>query len=531
MTGKNSESLDKAVLKDAQTISAGIELQKLVEKVMALALGNTEAQKGALIIRKKNQLQVACQMNSADSLQGTYNPIPLEVCQSMPKSVIDHVRETHRILMVSNVAENDRFKSDPYIMENQPVSLLCMPIIRNSALIGLLYLERSQRTGAFMQRHGEYLEMLCPHVAISLENALRYDDLKQELAEREQAENALRKAFNVIKNLKEQLQAENTYLQEKIKVVHNYEHIVGQSSALKRVLSKVEQVAGTDTTVLISGETGTGKELLAHAIHNLSRRKERALVTVNCAALPSTIIESELFGHEKGAFTGASASRTGRFEVADGGTIFLDEVGELAPELQAKLLRVLQEGQFERLGSSETVTVDVRVIAATNRDLSDEVRKGVFREDLFYRLNVFPVHVPPLRDRPEDIPGLVWSFVHEFEGKLGKKVDHVPRKNMEALKSYTWPGNIRELRNVTERAMILATGNALVIEVPKTVESDAARVKTLEELERSYIIKVLESTDWRVRGKNGAAELLGLKPTTLDSKMLKLGIPRKKSGT
>jgi transcriptional regulator with GAF, ATPase, and Fis domain len=375
----------------------------------------------------------------------------------------------------------------------------------------------------------EYLEMLSPHVAISVEHALRYLDLKQELEERERAENGLHKAFNVIKNLKEQLQAENTYLQEKVKVVHNYEHIVGQSLALKTVLSKVEQVAGTDATVLISGETGTGKELLAHAIHNLSRRKERALVTVNCAALPPTIIESELFGHEKGAFTGASSGRVGRFEIADGGTIFLDEIGELAVELQAKLLRVLQEGRLERLGSSETVTVDVRVIAATNRDLSHEVRKGVFREDLFYRVNVFPIQVPPLRERPEDIPDLVWSFVHEFEGKLGKKIDHIPRKNVEALRGYAWPGNIRELRNVIERAMILATGNTLFIDVPKTVETKGFRLKTLEQLERRYIEEVLERTNWRVRGKNGAAEILGLKPTTLDSKMLKLGISRRNS--
>ena len=529
MTERESEPLDLTlVLRDVQTISGEIELGKLIERVMTLVAEKTDVQKGAFIIRRKNQLQVACQIDSGDSFRAVYNPIPLEVCQTFPRTLIDHVRNTHHMILSDDAAEIDGFREDPYIAENRPGSMLCMPIIRNSVLIGILYLEKERITTKFTAQHASYVNMLSSHIASSLENAFRYDDLKQELGERERAENALRKTFNVINKLKEQLQAENTYLQEEIKVVHDYEHIVGQSSAIKHVLARVEQVSGTDTTVLVTGETGTGKELLAHAIHNLSRRKERALVTVNCAALPSTIIESELFGHEKGAFTGASAQRTGRFEIADGGTIFLDEIGELAPELQVKLLRVLQEGQFERMGSSETIRADVRVIAATNRDLSEEVRKGRFRDDLFYRLYVFPIQVPPLRDRPEDIPELVWSFVKEFGRRLEKKIENIPGKVMEDLQRYTWPGNVRELRNVIERALILSTGKTLLVDVPKSMSQVTASIKTLEQLERSYIVEVLEKTGWRVRGHGGAAELLGLKPTTLDSKMVKLGIQRKR---
>jgi transcriptional regulator with GAF, ATPase, and Fis domain len=528
VTERESEPLDLImVLRDVQTISGEIELEKLIEKVMKLVAENTNVQKGAFIIRKKNQLQVACQIDSGDSFHAAYSPIPLEVCQTVPRTLIDHVRNTNRILVSDDAAAIDGFRTDPYIAEKRPGAILCMPIIRNSVLTGILYLEKNRSADTFTAQHASYVRILSSYIATSLENALRYDDLKQELGERERAENALRKTFNVIKKLKEQLQAENTYLQEEINVVHNYEHIVGQSSAIRHVLSKLEQVSGTDTTILITGETGTGKELLAHAIHDLSKRKERALVTVNCAALPSTIIESELFGHEKGAFTGASVQRIGRFEIADGGSIFFDEIGELAPELQVKLLRILQEGQFERLGSSETIGVDVRIIAATNRNLSEEVQKGRFREDLFYRLNVFPIQVPSLRDRPEDIPELVWSFVKEIGRKLEKKIENIPGKIMEDLKRYAWPGNIRELRNVVERALILSVGNTLMVDVPKSVSPAATSIETLEQVERNYIVEVLEKTGWRVRGKDGAAELLGLKPTTLDSRMVRLGIKRK----
>jgi len=332
-----------------------------------------------------------------------------------------------------------------------------------------------------------------------------------------------------IQQLKNRLEAENLYLRDQIDTEHNHESVVGQSERIKRVLNKVEQVATTDSTVLILGETGTGKELVAHAIHNVSARRDRAMIKLNCAALPSTLIESELFGREKGAFTGASARQIGRFEAADGSTIFLDEVGELPLELQSKLLRVLQEGQFERLGNPNPVAVDVRVIAATNRDLRQEIKRGTFREDLFYRLNVFPIEVPPLRDRREDVPLLVWSMVKEFSKTFGKTIERIPKKNMDALQSYAWPGNIRELRNLVERAMILSKGPTLLIDLPEAAVPIPVSVatQTLAEVERAYILSVLERCRWRVRGKEGAADILGLKPTTLEARMKKLEIGRR----
>jgi transcriptional regulator with GAF, ATPase, and Fis domain len=321
-----------------------------------------------------------------------------------------------------------------------------------------------------------------------------------------------------LRQLKERLQAENG----EIKVFRRHDEIVGQSEALKKVLQEVEQVAATDSLVLITGETGTGKELIARAIHNVSRRKDRFMVKVDCAALPTSLIESELFGREKGAYTGAITKQIGRFEIADGSTLFFDEIGELPLELQAKLLRVLQEGDFERLGNPKSIHVDVRVIAATNRDLAGKVKNGTFREDLYYRLNVFPIHVPPLRERREDIPLLVWTFVNEFNQKMGKKTASIPQKTMEALQGHSWPGNIRELRNVIEHAVICSTGERLNLQMPKTFTMPPG---TLKEAEYRHIVSVLERTKWRIRGPYGAAQLLGMKPTTLYSTMSRLGIP------
>jgi transcriptional regulator with GAF, ATPase, and Fis domain len=289
-------------------------------------------------------------------------------------------------------------------------------------------------------------------------------------------------------------------------------------------------VAKTGSTVLLLGETGTGKELLARAIHGLSPRKNRPLVTVNCASLPPTLIESELFGREKGAYTGALTRMVGRFEMADGSTLFLDEIGELPLELQSKLLRFLEEGSFERLGSSTSVRVDVRIIAATNRDIGREVEEGKFRRDLFYRLNVFPVVIPPLRERPEDIPLLVRAVVKEFQKKMGKEIESIPKKTMAALQSYSWPGNVRELRNLVEHAMILSRGRTLDIEVPKRAFSETLMAGNLEDVERMHVRAVLEKTRWRVSGPGSASEILGLKRTTLLSKMKKLGIRRSGSG-
>jgi formate hydrogenlyase transcriptional activator len=328
---------------------------------------------------------------------------------------------------------------------------------------------------------------------------------------------------------KARLEAQNVYLQEEIKGSHNFEELIGGSTSLKKVLKNVERVAPTDSTVLITGETGTGKELIARAIHNLSPRKDKPLVKVNCAAIPAGLIESELFGHEKGAFTGALMKKLGRFEVADKGTIFLDEIGELPLDLQSKLLRVLQEGEFERVGGTQTFKVNVRVIAATNRDLEQQSKTGHYRPDLYYRLNVFPIHLPALREREGDIPLLVQYFVRKFAANLGKKIDRIPERMMTALQRYHWPGNIRELEHVIERAVILSEGPELE-PIDWLSQSDgksgSVKVLTLEELERQHIVDVLGQTNWRVSGEKGAAKILGLNPTTLEARMKKLGIER-----
>jgi chemotaxis protein methyltransferase CheR len=329
-----------------------------------------------------------------------------------------------------------------------------------------------------------------------------------------------------IRKLKDQLEAERAYLQEEIKLEFNHENIIGRSNEIKYVFYKAEQIAGTDTNVLVLGETGTGKELVARAIHGLSMRKDRALVKMNCAALPSNLIESELFGHEKGAFTNAHSRRLGRFEIADGATLFLDEIGELPLELQPKLLRVIETGEFERLGSSDTIKVDVRIIAATNRNLEAEVSKGTFREDLWYRLNIFPITLPSLRERREDIPLLVTFFVDKITKRLGKSIDMVPIQVMDAMRSYHWPGNIRELENVLERAVINSSGPKLrLVDELKTPKKDVTQAqRTLADVEREYILRVLEQTHWKVSGSNSAVEILGLDRSTLRARMRKLDI-------
>ena len=328
--------------------------------------------------------------------------------------------------------------------------------------------------------------------------------------------------------LKNQIEQENIYLRKQIEVKHKHEEIIGNSEPVRNMLSSAEQVAGTESTVLILGETGTGKELLARAIHKLSPRKDRQMVTLNCAALPATLLESELFGREKGAYTGAMTRQVGRFEIADGSTLFLDEIGEMPLEVQAKLLRVLQEGQFERLGNPETISVNVRIIASTNRDLAGSIAEGRFREDLYYRLNVFSITVPPLRDRIEDIPSLVWAFIKEFEKPMGKAIEKIPQKSMAALQRYHWPGNIRELKNVIENAMIISNGRILKLKPLADLSPNLPKDLKLEAVERNHIINVLNQTSWRVSGQKGAADLLGLKPTTLESRMKKLGITRPK---
>lgn len=353
----------------------------------------------------------------------------------------------------------------------------------------------------------------------------------RDITDRKKAEQKIENALAEIKDLKDQLEAENIYLQEEIKIQHNFEEIISKSNELKKVLLKVEQVASTDATVLILGETGTGKELIARAVHNISDRRDRPLVKVNCASLPANLVESELFGHEKGAFTGALARKIGRFELANGGTIFLDEIGDLSLDLQSKLLRVLQEGEFERLGNPRVIKINVRIIAATNRDLEQAMENGEFRGDLYYRLNVFPILTPPLRDRKEDIPLLVKHFMHKYSGRIGKKVDKVSQKVIDTFMQYNWPGNVRELENIIERAVIISRGDTLELGdwIPaKNKLYSHPKSETLAEIEKDHINNVLELTGWRVSGEKGAAKILGLKPTTLEARMKKLGIERKK---
>ena len=381
---------------------------------------------------------------------------------------------------------------------------------------------------ALIKKDGTAITVESVSVSIPIGGVLTSVIIAREITERKRKEERLKKALDEITELKGRLEQENIYLRKEIDIQHHQGEIVGKSEPVKIMLNRAEQVAQTDTTVLILGETGTGKELLARAIHRLSRRKDRSMVMVNCAALPATLIESELFGREKGAYTGAMSRQTGRFEIADGSTLFLDEIGELPLELQAKLLRILQEGQFERLGSSKTLHVDVRIIASTNRDLAKAVMEGRFREDLYYRLNVFSITVPPLRDRIEDIPMLSWAFTKELSKAMGKTIEKIPQKDMDRLWGYQWPGNIRELRNLIESAMIVNKSKTLRLRLPVDSIAIPKPELKLEKIERDHIKAVLEKTFWRVSGKNGAAERLGLKPTTLEYRMKKLGIERPK---
>jgi transcriptional regulator with GAF, ATPase, and Fis domain len=405
-------------------------------------------------------------------------------------------------------------KEKRYCLAHGILSNVAIPLKAGGVILGAL-------TFAFVKRRCKWPTEIVTRLQLIGEvfaNALQ----------RQRADEALRAALAENVRLRSRLEQENQYLREQVVLKHQHGRIVGQSDALKRVLCEAERVAVTDTPVLLLGETGTGKELLAQTIHELSRRKDRPMVIVNCASLPATLVESELFGREAGAYTGAASAQVGRFVVADGSTLFLDEIGEFPVELQAKLLRVLQDGRFERLGSPATVTVNVRVIAATNRDLEQAVRENKFRADLYHRLNVFPIRVPPLRERPEDIPPLAWAFVEAFGRRMGKTIKSIPRKTIEQLQRYSWPGNVRELSNIIERAMILTTGDTLRVEMPSAMQSLTAPRLTLEESQRTYILHVLHETGWRIRGVHGAAEILGLKPTTLEARMAKLGIKREK---
>jgi formate hydrogenlyase transcriptional activator len=401
-----------------------------------------------------------------------------------------------------------------YCIENDIKSTVAIPLSAGGSILGAL-------TFAFLARRCDWPPEIIARLQV-------VGQVFAGALLRRSAEESLRAALAENETLRARLEQENLYLREQVVLRHHHGRIIGQSDALRRVLSEAERVAVTGTPVLLLGETGTGKELLAQTIHELSPRKDRPMVIVNCASLPASLIESELFGREAGAYTGAASAQVGRFAVADGSTLFLDEIAEFPVELQAKLLRVLQDGRFERLGSPQTMTVDVRIIAATNRDLEQAVREGKFRSDLFHRLNVFPIHVPPLRERPEDIPALVWNFVEVLGRRMGKTIKSIPRKTIGQLQRYSWPGNVRELSNIIERAMILTAGDTLHVELPSASQSTPSPRMTLKEVERAQILRVLQETGWRIRGPRGAAEILGTKPTTLEARMARLGIKRQK---
>jgi formate hydrogenlyase transcriptional activator len=420
------------------------------------------------------------------------------------------VWQTQQPLIISNFAEGERWPKFQERVQPHGIQSFCwLPLTTARRQLGTLNFACKQPS-SYDESDISFLRLVTNQVAVAVENAL---------------------AFREIAALRDQLVQEKAYLEEEARTEHHFGEIVGESPSLRRALKKVETVAPTDSTVLICGETGTGKELIARALHELSPRRDRTFVKLNCAAIPTGLLESELFGHEKGAFTGAISQKVGRFELAHKGTLFLDEVGDIPPELQPKLLRVLQEQEFERLGSTKTIKVDVRLVAATHRDLSMMVAEGRFRDDLYYRLNVFPLLLPPLRERRDDIPRLVRHFTQRFARRMGRRIETIPSAVLEALVRYPWPGNVRELQNVIERAVILSPGPSLRVslkDLQAAVEETAppAPAVTLADAEREHILDALRETGWVVGGPKGAAARLGMKRSTLQKKMAKLGISR-----
>jgi formate hydrogenlyase transcriptional activator len=443
----------------------------------------------------------------------TYEPVPPGTVILLPaeEDPAGLVWQTQQPLITSSVEELTRWPRLLERVQSYGVQSYCwLPLTTARQRLGTLVFT-SKQPSSYDNADVGFLQLVANHVAVAVENAL---------------------AFQEIEALKDKLAKENAYLEEEARTQHNFGEVVGESAALRRVLKQVETVAPTSSTVIIRGETGTGKELIARALHELSPRRGRTFVKLNCAAIPTGLLESELFGHEKGAFTGAVGQKVGRFELAHQGTLFLDEIGDIPPELQPKLLRVLQEQEFERLGGTKTIKVDVRLVAATHRDLSNMVTDGRFREDLYYRLNVFPVVLPPLRERPDDIPRLVRHFTQQFARRMGRRIETIPSAVMESLVRYSWPGNVRELQNVVERAVILSPGSSLQVRpgelqpVPTQAAAASTPVVTLADAEREHILSALRGSGWVVGGPKGAAARLGMKRSTLQKKMQKLGISR-----
>ncbi len=484
------------------TISQGLvdQLGAAFARIWLLGPGDLcdECYKASSCREKKTCLHLKASAGMYTNLSGEYRRVPLG------EAPIGRIAIDKKPIFSEDLINDNQFHNKEWIKANEFCVYAGYPLIFRDELLGTaaIFGRNKMPHGAF-----EHIAGFANQASIAIKNA---------------------QLFGEVEKLKIQFQAECNYLREEIKFEHNYDEIIGQSAALKYVLFKAEQIAATDTTMLILGETGTGKELIARAIHNQSVRRDRPLVKVSCATLPANLIESELFGHEKGAFTGAQSRQMGRFELADGATIFLDEIGELPLELQSRLLRVLQDGEFERLGSPRTRKADVRVIAATNRDLEGEVRKGGFRKDLWYRLSVFPITIQPLRERTEDIPLLVEFLVQKLSKKLGKQIQNIPSNIMKTLQKHPWPGNVRELENVIERAIINTQGPMLQLAenlmTPLAEDLMESQKVSLEEVERDYIVRILEERHWKIEGIDGAAKTLNLNPSTLRGRMRKLGI-------
>jgi transcriptional regulator with GAF, ATPase, and Fis domain len=486
------------------TITQGLvdELDANLARIWLLRPGDIcpECHKASICSNRELCFHLSASEGINLNLDGEYRRVPSDGLH------IGHILQHKEPYLTNKLQDDARFPNKKWISDNGIKFHAGYPLIFRDELLGTMTAFcRSELASGIM----DHLAGFASQAAIAIKNAQLFAEVGQ---------------------LKNRLEAENIYMQEEIKLIHNFEELIGTCDNFKQVLYKVEQVAPTDATVLIRGDSGTGKELIARAIHNISPRRQRPLVKVDCAARPAPLIENELFGHEKGAFTGAFSQKIGRFELANGGTIFLDEIGDLPFELQSKLLRILEEGELEHIGGLKTVKVDVRIIAATNHDLETGIKSGSFREDLYFRLNVFPLKIPPLRERKKDIPHLVNHFVKKYCARFRKKIDVVPKKIMNALQAYHWPGNVRELKNVIERAVILTHGNYLRIDAigefsVKEFEENAGKVKLLD-VERLHILRILDETSWVIEGKSGAATLLDIHPATLRSRLQKHGIKR-----
>jgi len=497
----------QVVLDVTNAMVANLDLRELFQAVSELLRRLIRHEYASLVLVDPAKGQLRLEALDFPGSNSQIHEVQMALLEDSPAA--DALRTRQPLLL--NCMDVERFPSEIVrrLLAEGLQSAVCIPLLRGDRALGTLNVA-SMREAAFTPDDVALLTQIGNELAIAVENAL---------------------AFRQIEELKDKLTEEKLYLEDEIRTEYDFEEIVGDSQSLKRVLRDVETVAPTDSTVLIQGESGTGKELIARAIHNLSGRRQRTFVKVNCAAIPTGLIESELFGHEKGAFTGAISQKIGRFELADKGTLFLDEIGDIPLELQPKLLRVLQEREFERLGSTRTVKVDIRLVTATNRDLSQMIASREFREDLFYRLNVFPITLPPLRERREDIPLLARYFTQKYARRMNRAIETIPGEAMEALTNWNWPGNVRELENLIERAVILTRGAALHVPLAELrnggeAASTTGALTTLEEAEREHILRALRESKWVVGGPAGAAVRLGLKRTTLQSRIQKLGIVR-----